>query len=150
MWCPSRDLRSGGQRRAFLEPGCAHRPAHGLRDHFVRLVVGVRTVAKTLDGSEDQPRVDALQLVPPEAHTLDRAGAEVLGKDVEPRQQLSKDPLALRGLHVQRDAPLVAVEHREVEAVDSWDVAQLLARDIAGGSLQFHDVRAQPGEDLRA
>ena len=40
------DLGPGGQRRAVGEPGCAHRPAHGLRDHFVGLVVRVRSVAE--------------------------------------------------------------------------------------------------------
>ena len=65
-------------------------------------------------------------------------------------RQLGEDPLALCGLHVQGDAPLVAVEHREIEAVDSRDVPQLLARDITRRSLELHDVCAQPGENLRA
>jgi hypothetical protein len=144
------DLCPSGQRRALFESGCAHRAAHGLRDDFIRLVVRVRPVAKTLDGGEDQPWVDPLQLVPSEAHALDRAGAEILGEDVESGEQLGEDPLAFCGLHVQGDAPLVAVEHREIEAVDSRHVPQLLARDITRRSLQLHDVCAQPGENLRA
>src|SRR5262249_24875346 len=34
------DLGTGGEWRAVFEPGRAHRAAHRLGDHFVRLVVG--------------------------------------------------------------------------------------------------------------
>src|SRR5262245_34371661 len=61
-----------------------------------------------------------------------------------------EDPLALCGFHVECDAPLVAVEHCEVEAVDIGNVTQLLARVVPAGSLQFDDVRTQPRQDPSA
>ena len=57
-------------------------------------------------------------------------GAEVLDQDVAALQQLGEDLLALVGLHVEGEAALVAVEHREVEAVDVRQVAQLAAGDV--------------------
>ena len=43
------------------------------------------------------------------------------------------------------------VEHREVEAVDIGDVAQLAARGVAfAGLLDLDHVGAEPGQQLRA
>ena len=43
------------------------------------------------------------------------------------------------------------VEHREIEAVDVRDVAQLPARDVAlAGPLDLDHVGAEPGQKLRA
>ena len=54
-------------------------------------------------------------------------------------------------LVLTRDRALVVVEHREVEAVDIGDVAQLAARGVAlAGLLDLDHVGAEPGEQLRA
>ena len=43
------------------------------------------------------------------------------------------------------------IEHREIEAVDAGDVAQLPARDVAfTGPLDLDDVGAKPCQQLRA
>jgi hypothetical protein len=77
--------------------------------------------------------------------------SEVLDQNIGALDQLGQDPTALVGLEVEREAPLVAVEHREIEAVDAWDVAKLGARYItAARQFDFDNVGAEPGEDLGA
>ena len=62
-----------------------------------------------------------------------------------------EDFLALGVLGVDGDRALVAVEHREVEAVRALHVAQLAARDVAdAGPLDLDHVGAHVGEQLRA
>ena len=54
-------------------------------------------------------------------------------------------------LRVDRDRALVAVEHREIEAVGALHVAQLAARDVADARpLDLDAVGAHVGEKLRA
>ena len=63
----------------------------------------------------------------------------------------SRISLPLRMLGVDRDRALVAVEHREVEAVRALHVAQLAARDVAdAGPLDLDAVGAHVAEQLRA
>ena len=51
---------------------------------------------------------------------------------------------------VDRDAALVRVQHREIEAVGALHVAQLAARDVAApGHLDLDDLGAHPGQELR-
>src|SRR6185436_10527071 len=62
-----------------------------------------------------------------------------------------EDLLAFGMLGVDGDRALVPVEHREVEAVYSRDVAQLAARDIPlAGSFHLDDVGSEPRQQLRA
>ena len=51
-------------------------------------------------------------------------------QDITGLDQLGEDLLACLGLGVEGDAALVAVEHREVEAVHVGDIAELPAGDI--------------------
>jgi len=52
---------------------------------------------------------------------------------------------------IDRDRALIAVEHREVEAVFPLHIAQLRARDIADTrSLDLDNVGAHVAEQLRA
>ena len=63
----------------------------------------------------------------------------------------SSTALTLRALGVDRHRALVVVEHREVQAVDIGDVAQLSPRRIAlARSLDLDHVGAEPGQQLRA
>lgn len=111
------DLRAGGQWRAAFEAGGGHGAAHGLGDDLVGLERGVGAVAEALDGGVDDPRVDLLDPLPGEAHAVDRAGPEVLHHHVAAGDQVGQDLPSARGLGVERDAALVRVEHREVQAV---------------------------------
>ena len=144
------DLRTGRHGRSVLETCGGHRAAHRLRDDFVRFEVEVLAGTESLDGGIDQARVDLTQPFPGEPEPIDDAGAEVLDEDVDPRHQIGEDLLALVALHVEGDAAFVAVEHREVQAVGTWNVAELAAGDVSGSRrLELDDVRAEPGEQLR-
>ena len=106
-----------------------------------------------------------MDVLPREAHSIERAGREVLDQHVARLDQAVDDFLALRVLGVDRDGALVVVEHREVEAVtvvtgadhlrveavDFGDVAQLAASDVAfARALDLDHVGAEPREKLRA
>ena len=144
------DLRTGGRGRPVLETGGGHGAAHRLRDDFVGLEVEVLARAESLDRRIDQPRVDLTQPLPGEPEPIDDAWPEVLDEDVDAGHQIGEDLLALVALHVEGDAALIAVEHREVQAVGTRDVAKLTAGDVAASRrLQLDDVRAEPGEQLR-
>ena len=63
----------------------------------------------------------------------------------------SRMSLPLRVLGIDRDRALVAVEHREIEAVGALHVAQLAARDVADARpLDLDAVGAHVGQKLRA
>src|SRR5882757_1057393 len=139
------DLCTGRHGRPVLETCGGHRPAHRLRDDFVGLVVEELAGTESLDRGIDQARVDLTQPFPGEPEPIDDTGTEVLNEDVDPRHQTGEDLLALFALHVEGDAAFVAVEHREVEAVGTGNVAKLAAGDVSGsGRLEFDDVRAEP------
>jgi len=60
-------------------------------------------------------------------------------------------PFAGFGLRIQGNATLVTVEHREIQAVDSRNVAQLVARGISfTRSLNLDYVGSKPCQNLRA
>src|SRR4051795_6803376 len=145
------DLGAGDDRRGVLEAGRAHRAAGRLGDVLVGLRVLERAGAEALQRRVDQPRVELVQVLPREAEAVHHARAEVLDQDVGAVDQLAEDLLALVGLHVEGEAPLVAVEHREVEAVHVGQIAQLAAGDVpAAGLLDLDDVGSHPGQELRA
>src|SRR6266568_291689 len=91
-----------------------------------------------------------MDLLPAEAEPVEHAGPEILHDDVALPQQVDEHLLALGGLHVDRDRALVAVEHREIQAVGVRHVAQLPTRRVALRVLELDDVGAHPGEQLRA
>src|SRR4051812_10674079 len=145
------DLRAGDERRAVRHAGGAHRPAHRLRNVFIRLEVRVRSGgAETLDRAHDNLRIDLADLLPGKAEALEHAWAEVLHDDVALLQEVDEYLLALARLHVDGDRALVAVEHREVERVGVRHVAQLAAGRIPLRILELDDVGAHPREQLRA
>src|SRR2546425_11168872 len=65
-------------------------------------------------------------------------------------QEIDEHLLAFGALHVDGDRALVAVEHREIQAVSIRNVAQLAAGRVPLGILELDDVRPHPGEELRA
>ena len=66
------------------------------------------------------------------------------------RTSASITVLPLGRLHVDRDAALVRVQHREIEAVGALHVLQLAAGDVAAaGQLDLDHVGAHPGQQLR-
>ena len=95
--------------------------------------------------------IGLVDVLPGQPHAVERAGREILHQHVAVLDQPLEDFLALGVLGVDRDRALVAVEHREVEAVRALHVAQLAARDVAdAGPLDLDHVGAHIGEQLRA
>ncbi len=144
--------RGADGRRAVPEAGRRRGAAGALRHVLVDLqVVVVVAVAEALDRGDDHLRVERLDVLPREAHAVERARAEVLDQHVGLLDQLLQHRLAFGLLGVQRQRALVAVEHREVQRVDVGNVAQLRARDVArAGALDLDDVRTEPREQLGA
>jgi hypothetical protein len=112
------DLGAGHHRKAVDLAGRRRRPSGALGDVLVHLAVLEGPRAESLHRRVDHPRVDLLDLLPREAHAIDGAGREVLHHHVALLDQPGEDLVAGFGLGVQRQAALVGVEHREVEAVD--------------------------------
>ena len=145
------DLGAGHGRRAVLEAGGGRRAAGALGDVLVDLEVLVGAGPEALDRGIDQARVELLNMRPGKAHAVERAGREILHHDVADIDQLAEDLLALLGLGIEGEAALVAVQHREVEAVHVGQVAQLAARDVAAPrQLDLDHVGPEPAQDLRA
>ena len=92
-----------------------------------------------------------VDVLPGQPHAVERAGREILHQHVAVLDQPVEDLLALGVLGVDRDRALVAVEHREIEAVGAFHVAQLPARDVADARpLDLDAVGAHIAEQLRA
>jgi ABC-type uncharacterized transport system ATPase subunit len=90
-------------------------------------------------------------VLPRDAHAIERAGREVLDQHVARLEQAIEHRHAALLLGVDRERALVVVEHREVEAVDARDVAQLSSRGVAlARPLDLDHVRTQPRQKLRA
>ena len=95
------DLRAGDHRRAVVEAGRRGRAAGALRDVLVDLAVLVRAGAEALDRGDDHPRVELLDVLPGEAHAVERARREVLDQHVALLDRASRAPaLPLRLLGV--------------------------------------------------
>ena len=145
------DLSARSGRRAILETGCAHRATHGLRDHFVGLAVGEPARPEALDRRVDEARIELVQPLPGETQPIEHAGREILHQDIRLLRQLGEDPLTVFALQIQRDAPLVAIEHRKVQAIDARQIAQLDPGDVTPARrFDLDDVGAQPGKNLGA
>ncbi len=91
-----------------------------------------------------------MHVLPAEAEPLQDPRAEILHDHVARLDQIDQHVLPHRVLEVDRDGSLVAVEHREVEAVGVGDVAQLSAGHVARRRFQLDDVRAQKAHELAA
>ena len=145
------DLRAGDERRAVAKAGGGGGTAGALRDVLVDLAILVRPRAEALDRGDDHARIGLVDVLPGQAHAVERAGCEILHQHVAALDQPFEHFLALGMLGVDGDRALVAVEHREIEAVGALHVAQLTARDVAdAGPLDLDHVGAHIREQLRA
>src|SRR5215468_9959810 len=145
------DLRAGDERRTLAEAGGGGGAARALRDILVDLAVLVGAGAEALDRGHDHARIGLVNVLPGQAHAVERAGREILHQHVAVLDQPIEDLLALGMLGVDGDRALAAVEHGEIEAVGAFDVAQLAARDVAdAGPLDLDHVGAHISEQLRA
>ncbi len=145
-WCPALDRRPA---RALA--GDAHDPAHRLRDQIEAAAMAVGSgPAKAGERAVDQARIALAQLLVVEAELRERARPVVLDHDVGILEQARQHPLAARGLEVEHDAPLVAVDHHERGrlAVDHRQPAPgvVAARDL----LDLDHVGAHVGQHQRA
>src|SRR5262249_13243356 len=145
------DLRAGDERRTLAKAGGGGGAARALRDVLVDLAVLVGTGAEALDRGHDHARIGLVNVLPGQAHAVERAGREILHQHVAVLDQPIEDFLTLGMLGVDGDRTLAAVEHGEIEAVGAFDVAQLAAGDVAHtGPLDLDHVGAHIGEQLRA
>src|SRR5437879_4022175 len=122
-----------------------------MRHVFVGLEIGVRAArAEALDRAHHDARVQLVDLLPGEAEPVEHPGSEILHDDVALPQEVDEHRLAFSALHVDHDRALVAVEHREVQAVCIRHVAQLAARSVALRRLELDHVGTQPCQQLGA
>ena len=144
--------RSADRRRAVPESGRRSGAAGALRHVVINLEVRVRRAfAEALDRTENEPRVEFLNMLPGEAHPVHRTGREILDQDVGLADQLLHDRLAFRRLGIQCQRLLVAIERDEVQRIQIGDVPQLAARHVSNARpLDFQHVRAEPRQQLRA
>jgi hypothetical protein len=121
------------------------------RKPVVDLAVLVGTGAEALHRRDDHARVGLVDVLPGQAHAIERAGREILDQHIAVLDQAIEDFLALGVLGVDRDRTLVAVQHREVERVLALHVAELGAGDVADArTFDLDAVGAHVGEKLRA
>src|SRR5205085_3292205 len=119
------DLRAGDGRWAVFPAGRARGAAHALRDILVGLEIGVAARAESLDRGVGDARVQLLEPRPGEPLPVEHAGAEILDHHIAAAHQLFQYLFAARRFQIDRDAALVRVQHREIEAVAAFDVAHL-------------------------
>ena len=138
--------------RTVPEAGGRSGASGALRHVLVDLEIRPRRVlVEPLHRAEDQPRIELVDVFPGQAHAVHGSRREVLHQHIGVPDQLLHDLLALRGLGVDREGTLVAVQHREVQRIDIRDVTQLLTGHVsAGDALDLEDVGPEPREHLGA
>ena len=144
------DREARTHRRPVGLAGDGEGGGRGQRNHVVALEVRVRPAeAEALDAPVDEARVQLVQHVVVDVEPLDHAGAVVLDEHIEvghePQEQLA--PFAR--LEIECDAAFVRVPRQEVRA--RIGAARHAAAGIPDpGTLQLHDIRAEPCQRLRA
>jgi hypothetical protein len=92
-----------------------HEACLGLDDHVIARCLGVGArLSVTRHTGIDESWVDAVTVVPAEAHRCELAGDVILDEDVRVRDELLHDAQALGLFKVDGDGPLVAVHSEEV------------------------------------
>ena len=147
--------RDVGDRRADLHgraagrfAGNAHQTAHALGDEVEPAAppVGIRE-AETGDHAIDEAGVGLLEGVVADTEPVQGAGTEVLDQHVGMRGEPAQDLLAVCGLKVEGDAPLVPVHHHEGSGFIGDLRWHRTARIISAGYLlDLDDVGAEVGQ----
>ena len=145
------ERRAADRRRTIPKAGRRGAAARALRHVVIDTDVLIRgAFAEALDRPENDTRVELLNVLPAKPHPVHRAGPEVLDQHVGLADQLLHDRLAFGRLGVQLQRPLVAVEHREIQRVQTGDVTQLITRDVSNAyPLDFQYIGAEPRQQLR-
>src|ERR1700761_4537231 len=123
------DLRTGHQRWTVIETRSGSRAARALSNILVNLAVLVGSGPEPLDGSDDHLRVERLNALPGEYHPIQCARCKVLHQHVTAFDEPLELLFARLILGVKGDRALVVIQHGEIQAVHTRDVAQLLAGD---------------------
>jgi len=145
------DLRARHERRAFRDAGWCSCAAHGLRDVFyIGLEIGVRTRrAKPLMEPIIDARMISWMRSQTEAEAVKDAGAEVSITMSHFLSSSTKISLPSGDFIFHCDGPLVAVQHREVEAV-AFGTSRSCPRVASpAGDSKLDDVGSHPCEQLR-
>ena len=148
---PGADL----QRVLAVRAGDAHDPAHRLRHDVEGRPVGIGTGARTriaeaAHGGIDQAGVELGQALVGQTQALHRAGAEILHQHIGLLDQAADDGLAGRGLEVDGNALLVAVDAlvvtAEVTCLVVGKVRRRAAGHVAPGRLHLDHLGALVGK----
>src|SRR2546427_794434 len=143
--------------RPVGEPGDVHDPRLGLHDEVVAGAVRLRPrLAEARDRAVDEPRVEPGERPVAKPELLHGPGPKVLEEDVALPDERPEDRLALRGLEVQGDALLVAVDGHEIRrlaAREGRPAPRVVALprpfeldDLSAHVAQHHRAEG-PGED---
>ena len=133
---------AAGTQRVTGAPGHVGQAAHHLH-HFIEcgaVLIGSRQ--KALVADIDQARIDLGQRSVVESVFAHGAGLEVLGHHVGAGSQLARHFGAGRVVQINRNAFLVAVEHREKTGTG----AQQMARAVAVNRLDLDHLGAHVGQ----
>ena len=135
------------QRRIADLPHGPHRPAIALQDQVLPRPVSIRPLRSVArDGTVDEPRVDLVELLVPDADPIGGADPEVLNQGIGLADQVVHHGQALRLLQVDHHAALVAVEREEGGHLSrGGDVLEAMSPvELAGpGRLDLQDIGAQ-------
>src|SRR5262249_34356627 len=94
---------------------------------------------------------DLLNFFPWKTHAIDRTGGKVFHHYVTLLDQFREYLFAYLSFWVQRNAALVAVQHCEIETVDTGLIAQLPPRRISfTRSFNLDNIGAEPRQNLGA
>ncbi len=117
-----------------------------------RLLLVRAAAAEAFDLAIDQPRMQRVHDLPAEPQPLDRAGREILDKDVGAPRHLLDQREAPLGFQIDRDRFLVGVVDHEVIRVRAGRrPAAERAPGLAGLRIfDFDNLRAEPGQRFGA